>query len=296
MSVQLVAEGKELITESEQGSVHQQVINGKLVYLTISHKLCEAKVSLFGGQVVSWQPNGHREVFWLSKKSAFDQSRPIRGGIPICWPWFGPLVNETSHGFARNSDWQLGDIQLNPDGVVVQLSLGKSTHPNWQGTFQLIQTLQFSDTFSQALTMKNLSAEAQNLSFALHSYFAVSDPELVTIPSLADSTYENKVSGLKQCQQVGQASGLGPVDNIYQNSKSATLIDKGWGRAIEINKSNANQWVLWNPGPETAAGMADVHQHGEQEFVCLEAANTQWFALDAGAEITASQEIKVYNL
>ncbi|WP_171022387.1 D-hexose-6-phosphate mutarotase [Thalassotalea litorea] len=296
MVVQLVTEGKELISESEYGTVRQQFVNDQLTYLTISHRLCEAKLSLFGGQVLSWQPNGQQEVFWLSRKSAFDQSRPIRGGIPICWPWFGLLVNESSHGFARNSVWQLSDLKIGPDAVNIIITLDTTEHPKWKGNFRLTQTLSFSDVFTQSMMMENLSAQPLNLSFALHSYFKVSHPENATIPALVGSSFENKIAGTKQIKQLEPVNGLGPIDNIYYNSKSATIIDKGWDRAIEINKSNASQWVLWNPGSITASSMDDVHQHGEQEFVCLEAANTQWLSLEANGALTVGQEIKVYNL
>lgn len=287
-----------LINENEFGRVRQVSLSQELPALVIEHLNVNAKISLYGGQVLSWQPNGERDVFWLSKDSAFEKGKAIRGGIPLCWPWFGchPNDNENkagNHGFARGQLWKIENVDISEQGVEVCLRWqGRNMSGLWPFSCQLKQVLFFGRSFKQVLQMKNLSADDAYYTGALHSYFSVSSPEHIKISALESASFDDKLTG-KLCEPQPLENGVGPIDRIYYTNKVMNIVDNQWQRTIELKSKNTNQWVFWNPGIELANNMADIHHNGEQEFVCLEAANTQMQLLAAGENITIEQEISV---
>jgi len=270
--------------------------------LIISHEHCQAQVSLYGGQVLSFKPNGHKEALWLSDNAHYQMGKAIRGGIPLCWPWFGandkqtPTQQSGNHGFARQLLWQVKSIAADKNGVTLVLVLeGKNQVPLWPNAYRLTQTLFFGKSFKQSLAMSNLSQEDAQYSAALHSYFNISHPENVTIDALTGVTFDDKLTG-KSNRQNQTVSCVGEIDREYHSSDKMLIVDNHWQRKIEISSENCQQWVLWNPGTELASTMADIHPGGEHEYVCLEAANSKWQALPAGETVIISQEIKVSNI
>jgi glucose-6-phosphate 1-epimerase len=271
--------------------------------LNIVHARCQASVSLYGGQVLSFKPSGHKDVLWLSEKASYQVGKAIRGGVPLCWPWFGFNDKQTpeqqkekvaaNHGFARQLPWQLESIEADEKGVTLVLTLtGENQHPLWPNAYQLTQTLFFGESFKQSLAMSNLSRDDAQYSAALHSYFTVSNPSNITIDALTGVNYIDKLTETNNIQQ-HSVSCVGEIDREYLSSEKMTLVDNDWQRKIEVISHHCKQWVLWNPGAELANTMADVHPKGEQEYVCLEAANTDWQALPAGETVTISQEVIV---
>lgn len=281
--------------------ISQTSLGQNIALLTIQHPLFNASVSLYGGQVLSWQPAGHDDVFWLSKTTEFKNGKAIRGGIPLCWPWFGPHFDEQgknggNHGFARTNNWQLINHEITTENVKLLLEFtGESEHYLWPEKFNLRQTLVFSNTFSQQLSITNLSSKTVKFSSALHSYFKVSDPKNVQVPQLIDSVFDDKITTKKQ-QSDQIENCLGPIDRIYYCSDKQMIIDEGLQRKIILESNHCQQWVLWNPGQKTAEIMADIHLNGEREFVCLEAANTQWQSINAGESMTMTQKMTVAKL
>jgi glucose-6-phosphate 1-epimerase len=288
------------LVTNDFGQIQQQSLENGLGILTIEHRLCQAKVSLYGGQVLSWQPKGQEDVFWLSKSATFEQGKAIRGGVPLCWPWFGSHPDDVenkagNHGFARGNLWQVEQVDINDSTVeFVLVFQGQKMHDLWPYAFKLKQVLRFGKSFSQSLTMTNLSEKDAYISAALHSYFAVSSPEAITLDTLSDAAFDDKLTG-QSCQAKYLANGVGPIDRVYYSNKTVNIVDHNWQRTIEVNASNSKQWVFWNPGEELATNMADIHLHGEQEFVCLEAANTEQQLLASGNSFTMSQQINVFN-
>lgn len=291
---------KQLLAENEFGQVYQVELSTGLSAVIIEHVKAKAKVSLYGGQVLSWQPDGEKEVFWLSADSSFEQGKAIRGGIPLCWPWFGahPKDDENkagNHGFARTQLWQLANIDISDHGVEIQLSWqGDNMSDLWPFACQLKQTLFFGQSFKQSLQMTNLSISDAYYTGALHSYFSVSVPEKIKIAALEQASFDDKLSN-QLCQPQSLENGVGPVDRIYHTHSDMRIVDSGFQRTIELKASNTKQWVFWNPGEKLANSMNDIHDGGEQEFVCLEAANTQRQLLAAGKSATITQEISVFS-
>jgi glucose-6-phosphate 1-epimerase len=270
--------------------------------IDISHPRCTAQVSLHGGQVLSFKPSGHKNVLWLSKQTKYQKDKAIRGGIPLCWPWFGANDKQTpdtqvgNHGFARQLPWQVESINADESGVTLVLVLsGENQSLLWPNAYKLKQTLFFGKHFSQRLAMSNLSNVDAQYSAALHSYFTVSSPENVTVDALIGVNFDDKLTGDSSTQQQ-TVSCVGEIDRVYHSSDNMIITDKNWQRKIAITSDNCQQWVLWNPGTKLANTMADVHSGGEHEYVCLEAANTKWQELPAGETVIISQEIHVTKL
>jgi len=293
------------IKQNEFGSLQQITLSPTLQAIEIVHKTCTAKVSFYGGQVLSWQPKGEKEIFWVSKKADYEQGKAIRGGIPICWPWFGvhPQDHTKSagnHGVARQKIWQLREIEINEQGVELTLTWqSESTHSLWPFSAQLTQVLFFGNTFKQSLIIRNNSNQRVYYTGALHSYFKVSNPKNIAIDKLGESSFDDQLTGQlcsAQFNNTELANGTDCVDRIYHSNDTMKIIDAKWQRAIEITTKNTKQWVFWNPGIDIASNMADIHPEGEQEFICLEAANTNEQLIEAGQSVAMSQHISVSSV
>ncbi len=295
MNVEIKAMTTRLVDNSF-GQVTQSPLGEGLVKLEINHQHCQAALSLYGGQVLSWQPEGERPVLWLSDSSAFQQGKAIRGGIPLCWPWFGahPVdPNVGNHGFARQQNWQLTSVDVNAENVTVVLTWqGENIHPLWPTACRLSQTLVFGKSFTQCLTMDNLTDKAVDYTGALHSYFRVSAPENVAIVGFEQVAYDDKITD-ETGYGTDQLNGIGPVDRIYHTDSTMKIKDDAWQRTIEVSSEHCQDWVFWNPGKTLVQTMPDVHQGGEQEYVCLEAANTRIQKLPAQSSVSMKQKIRV---
>lgn len=282
-----------LFSDPSLGTVSQQYIVDDFPVIIINHPNCQAKISLYGGHVLSWQPNNERDVFWLSRTSAYQKGKAIRGGIPLCWPWFGPKEGSTQHGFARQILWEFVSVDVNEQGVTVVISWqGNNIDKLWPHKAKLEQTLFFGQDFSQELTITNLTDSSIDYTGALHSYFSVSAPQNVTVPKLDYVAFDDKLTN-QEGIPAQRSNCVGPIDTVYHTHLAQQVIDTGWQRIIEITNQNTHQWVLWNPGVEKAQAMADIHENGEQEYVCLEAANTKVQRISAHQTAKMKQHIQI---
>lgn len=287
-----------MIIENDFGNVQYFRLNDNMLEdgLVINHHLGQAKVSLYGGQVLTWQPTNEKPVLWLSDNAQFQEGKAIRGGVPICWPWFGPhgkSVAALNHGFARTQYWQLEDVYLEDAFVKITLTLsGEDEHSLWPSEFVLKQEIVIGAAFTQTLYIQNLSEETVKYTGALHSYFSVGDPKAVTVSPLSDYKFDDKITNENALQSVLEHC-QGPIDRIYYSNAQVHLIDKAWQRKISLETENCGQWVLWNPGKVIASQMTDIHQGGENGFVCLEAANTQACEIAPQSEVYMRQTIRV---
>ena len=284
------------IVRNDFGHITQKTNAQGIQLLEISHTSCNARICLHGGHVLDWQPVGFEPILWLSKQAQYQAGAAIRGGIPICWPWFGNRSNENSHGFARTQSWQLVNAKVTVDAVVIELMLaGEQQASTWPYAFRLKQELSFSKVFSQKMVVENTSKSDFEFGHAFHSYFRVSDPEQVTISDLNNSCFDDKITG-KLKQKSIMENCKGPLDRIYYNHETQHVDDKLWQRRITVESVNCHHWVVWNPGHDVAVNMKDVHPFGEKEYVCLEAANVEMQTVKSGKSIAVSQRISVNPL
>jgi D-hexose-6-phosphate mutarotase len=239
-------------------------------------RFCGAQAHLYlhGAQVLHYQPANQAPVLWHSDKSWFEPGKPIRGGIPVCWPWFGPHPNDPKqplHGIARLAEWELVNSSAAAQATIATLKLPASAYPD----VSLQLTVELSDHLSVTLTTINNRDMDLNFTEALHSYFAIQDIHAVTLTGLEGQRYIDKVSSDKSLQtQNGPLSFSEETDRIYINTPhTCTLIDKSLRRRILIRKENSLSTVIWNPWVDKSIRMPDYGDREFLEMVCVETAN-----------------------
>lgn len=249
-------------------SVSQRLID-ELPVLVVTHPKVRAAIALQGAHLLSWQPEGEEPVLWMSSASAFKEGVAIRGGIPICWPWFGP-AGKPSHGFARNMAWELTDHQETDEGVVLTLTLKSSpeTLALWPHEFTL--TARF--TLGATCHIELESTGDFDANSALHTYFNIGDIASVTVKGLGNS-FIDKVDGAKAKQTEGDLTFTGQTDRIYTRPQAnSEIVDPVLKRTLVIAHENNSDVVAWNPGSELSVSMADMPDDGYKTMVCVETA------------------------
>lgn len=248
--------------------------HGNMPYLELCFNGAKAHLYLHGGHVLHYQPAGQPPVLWQSQSSLFEPGKPIRGGIPVCWPWFGPHPQDPKqplHGVARLTEWQPVHSAATSEATTATLKLPASAYPD--ASLQI--TVQLSDHLSVTLTTTNNRDTALNFSEALHSYFAVGDIHTATVAGLEGQRYINKLSSDKSLQtQNGPVSFSAETELVYIDTPhTCTVIDPALERRIHIRKENSLSTIVWNPWIDKSARMPDFGDHEYLEMVCVETAN-----------------------
>lgn len=241
----------------------------QLPLLVVSHPKVSAVIALQGAQLLSWQPSGEKPVIWLSDKTPFREGTAIRGGVPICWPWFGP-AGKPSHGFARNLPWSLLAHDESEQGVMLTLELKHSpqTHKLWPHDFSLIARFRLGGHCEIELEAHGEFVSAG----ALHSYFQVADIHGVSVSGLG-ATYIDKVRGDTTASLEGEQVYPDRTDRIFTDASDYNVItDRVGQRRIEVSHQHKSDVVTWNPGPELSCSMEDMANDGYKTMVCVETA------------------------
>ncbi|EZI31770.1 Aldose 1-epimerase [Pantoea agglomerans] len=242
---------------------------GELPAIVVSHPKVRAAITLQGAHLIAWQPSGEKPVLWLSDKSLFAPDKAIRGGVPICWPWFGP-AGEPAHGFARVQSWKLTAHDENEDGVMLTLVLESNpqTLKLWPHEFTLIARFRLGQHCEIELeAYGDFEATA-----ALHSYFTVSDINGVEVSGLGNS-YIDKVNNGEVASSDGKQRYPGRIDRIFTAAEDCSVINDTAGeRQIEVYHHHHSDVVTWNPGVELSCSMTDMANEGYKTMVCVETA------------------------
>ncbi len=240
-------------------------------YLVIQNGFGTAKVALQGAHLFAYQATDKTPLFWVSETAYYQENKAIRGGIPICWPWFGPHPTESTlpqHGFARNSKWQIASWHENQKQSTVVMRLSKV----WEYAYELTLTITLSKKLELSLKTTNQDTKSFEISQALHSYFDISDIAKTTVIGLESSNYFDQLSKTTQTQKEVIVFNQ-EIDRVYFHYDNHTIeIDDG-NRKIRILSSGSTSTVVWNPWIEKSSNMADVHNAGYKEFICVESAN-----------------------
>jgi D-hexose-6-phosphate mutarotase len=277
-----------------------------LVVADITNTLASASICLQGGQLLSWQPVSTAEpVLWLSKDARFATDKSIRGGIPVCWPWFGAHGSESSfpaHGFARIQPWQVKGTRSLDDGsteLSLIMPINAAAQNMWPHQAQLDMLINVGDSLKIALITRNLGDADFSITEALHTYFQVSDVAQVQVEGLDGIHFHDKAAGWTQGDQTGAVAFTAEVDRVYVNTpKRCTIVDPAWQRRIHINKLGSQSTVVWNPWSARAAQMGDLgtdDASGWKRFVCVESGNALENAVTvaAGKSHTLAVEYRV---
>jgi glucose-6-phosphate 1-epimerase len=237
--------------------------------LHVENDFSKAIISLFGGQLLSWIPNDGREVLFLSSKAVFDGSTAIRGGIPICWPWFGNRENASSHGFARNLVWKFSKIVEEPKVSVVELTLEHDVK-EYIG-LQLSLRFRIADTLETTLISHNLSNQNYTITQALHTYLSIKDINTTKIQGFENNEYLDKVKNVTSINPLKEFVIDDEFDRIFVSNTDHKVIDDE--RIFIIEKSGCENTVVWNPWIERSKAIIDLENNEYKQFICVEAAN-----------------------
>lgn len=262
-------------------------------YVHLENNGSTAFVSLYGGHVLHYTPKGQTDLLWNTEKSYFEQGKPIRGGVPLCFPWFGPHASDSSkpmHGFARLSMWDVKQTRVTPSGeteLILTLSDNEYTRTLWPYSFQVIYTIRLGNKLELEFNVLNTGKDAFTISEALHTYLQVGNSSQITIEGLEGCTYYDGTNNNTPVVQNEKLIEIHKEENRRYINTSADCIlnDLSLKRKVKVEKKNSHTTVVWNPWIETARSMADMHDDGYKTFVCVEAAN----AFDNSVSINPGQ-------
>jgi glucose-6-phosphate 1-epimerase len=232
--------------------------------------------------VAHYQPAGQPPVFFMGSRAFFAAGKAIRGGIPICWPWFGAREGNTAqmHGFVRTLPWNVEKVERSGDALRASFTIGSNdqTRAIWNHDFALRFTVTLGSQLTTELETRNLSASEFRFEEALHTYFSVADVRQITIEGLAGATYLDKLAP-PPGRRIDHANDLhlsGLVDRVYINApQTCTIEDPVLKRRISIAKDNSDSTVVWNPWLDRIGTFADLSAEDWHKFVCVESCNAK---------------------
>jgi len=273
---------------------------GQLEALDVHHPLFSARVFLQGAHLSHYAPEGDRNWLWLSNQARFETGRAIRGGIPVCWPWFGVpdrnppevrrrIQTEAAHGYARTALWQVEDVRESGEEVEISLSLNATSDFTdvWDGRARLLLTFVFcEDSCQLALTTSNAGNEPLAITQALHTYLPVGDIERTSVEGLDGVDYVDTLEAWTIRQQSGPIRFAGETDRFYLSGRPVQL-SSPHGR-FGLRTTGSDSTVIWNPGPDKAASLSDFNPSDWTGMLCVEAANaaSDFRALESGQSHT----------
>lgn len=264
-----------------------------LPLLCIKTELCEAVVSPYGAQLLEFKTTDGSPLLWVSPHCDFTPGTALRGGIPLCLPWFGAQPGKPKHGFARNQFWQLAEIHQLPDGQVeLEFLFVSYANPLFPYDFSAELRMSLGNSAKLELTVNNTDDADFECSWVMHNYFPVHDLAAVYVNGLADRNYKDSLDNNQTKFQQGDLSFHGAVDRIFPGiHNSLHIISEP---SIEITHDNCPSVVAWNPGSEAAASIADIGEGQEQHYICVErgAVLDEKWIITSGSSRSAWMEIR----
>lgn len=241
-----------------------------------------------GAQILSYFPDIEQPaLIWLSDCAQYEKGQGVRGGVPVCWPWFGdiqrnpPAVQKTTtadapfHGLARTLDWQLLDSSVEHQSVQLTLQLDASQGlADWPHAAIVQLQIELGERLTIRLDNHNLGSKPLAISQALHTYFAVSDIHQVAVQGLEGCSYHETLEGWQLREQAGALSFTGETDRIYlQVPEHLQIIDSGWQRRIHLRTQGSQSAIVWNPWIDKAQTLSGFASAAWQQMLCIENAN-----------------------
>ncbi len=265
----------------------QHAIAGKLRFVDAAPGLpvaevtlpqATARIAVNGAQVLEWAPAGQQPVIWVSRAAVYQPGKGVRGGVPVCWPWFGAGADgKPAHGFVRTRLWQVRETGVGPaDTVFIRLGLtdDESTRALWNHAFDVELVVSVGAALKMELVTRNTGAEAFTITDGLHTYFRVGDIGRTRVLGLEDTVYLDKVQGTGESRQAGAVQFGGETDRVYIGTTADCIIDDAaLGRKIRIAKSGSRSTVVWNPWTEKEKGFADMAAGEYRDMLCVETTN-----------------------
>ncbi|MDX8398477.1 MAG: D-hexose-6-phosphate mutarotase [Mariprofundaceae bacterium] len=255
-------------------------VEANLPVINIHNEYADARISLQGAHITHFKPKHEKDMIWISDDATYAPGKSLRGGIPICWPWFGPHASNSDlpgHGPARTVDWEITHCQQQSDGRT-SIKLEMVQRPELQEMYGQELHVQIhiiiGTTLQISLITKNLGTENFTLSQAFHTYFYISNIKEVHVEGLEGCQYIDKIDSAKLKEQQGSLNISQETDRIYLSTpEQLRVIDPGFNRAIKIQNQHSASAIVWNPWIETAEKMGDLGEQGYLNMLCVETAN-----------------------
>lgn len=259
-----------------------------LAYLLVTAPAAQATICLYGAHVTHWKPAGEQLVIFLSERTDIIPGKPIRGGVPVIFPWFGPwraglpgvpadAVAGEPHGFARLQEWDLAFAAVVGNEVDLTFTLGPSDASRAMGYdhFRLAYRVIVGKTLTLEFTVANDSDTPLVYEEALHTYFSVLDATHATVSGLAGTSFLDKVDGMKEKVQTEDPLAFtGRLDRVYHSTAATCVIDDEAGkRKITVAKEGSDTTVVWNPWSELTRTITDMAPDAWRGMLCVETAN-----------------------
>ena len=274
-----------------------------LVIADINNPQAAASLCLQGAHLMAWQPRSQTmPVIWLSRDAKLAAGKSIRGGVPVCWPWFGAHAAEpgfasgetsavprfSAHGYARTVPWQVVESGVEPGGatrLTLRLAESEKSRAQWPHAARLELAVSIGETLRMELSTENTGASDFVIGEALHAYFRIGDIGAVRVTGLSGCDYWDKVGGSTLKKQDGIIRFAGETDRVYINTAAECAIeDDALKRRVRITKSGSLSTVVWTPWTAKADRMGDLGQpDGWREMLCVESAN----AIDNAVRVAA---------
>lgn len=272
-----------------------------LEYLDVDHPLARARIFLQGAHVSFFQSKGQAPLLWISEAEDYQSGKPLRGGIPICWPWFGAHPNNSSapaHGFVRSALWQCESVTAHSEGVALNFRFDAESRPDWPHRAKLTYQVKIGANLEVALTTVNVGVNDFVLTQALHSYFAIGDISSVTLRNLNQCRYDDQLLGNEGRGLLSLESCLAfacETDRIYYPKESLTLECNQY--SLELQTQSSGSAVVWNPWIDKSARLSNFKPMDYLEMVCVETANcgADRVQLSAGQSHTLAVHFRQFN-
>lgn len=251
------------------GHVRFIEVEGGLPRALVTSRWSTAEIYLHGAHVTAFQKTGEPPLLFLSESSKFAPGIPIRGGVPVIFPWFGPREQLPANGFARTVSWDLLESTLLDDGAVrLRLRLPSI------GSYEVESVVTVGATFRMALYVKNTGRFGANFESCLHTYFQVSSIHAISISGLEGARYFDKVANINATQGPAPLRIAGEVDRVYSGTtETVEISDPGYPRRIRISKTGSKSTVVWNPWIDKSIRLSDFGTEDYLQMVCVESGN-----------------------
>lgn len=251
------------------GHVSLAIGEGGLPKVVVETAWSRAEIYLHGAHVTGFQKKGEPPLLFMSAASDFACDKPIRGGVPVIFPWFGGREGLPAHGFARITAWELEEASPLPDGAVrLRFILPGAEN------FQVEYVVTVAESLTLELGVGNTGDRDATFETCLHTYFQISGIDAISITGLAGTRYQDKVACTTERETAAAIRISSEVDRVYFDTTATTEIeDPGFGRKIRIAKSGSNSTVVWNPWIDKSKRMPDFGDDEYPQMVCVESGN-----------------------
>jgi len=289
---------------------HQQI--GELACWRIRHQGAQLLIAEQGAQLLSYQRDDNPPLIWLSDQAEYRRGQGLRGGVPVCWPWFGALERNPDeiqaqyqgtqaapfHGLVRTLDWRLEDVREEGESVSIEFVFDSRAQPlpGWPESVELRLLIRLDQRLHLRLTSHNHGDHPLFLSQALHSYFAVSDIRQVQVEGLHGCRYIETLEDWQERRQQGAVTFSGETDRIYLGTPSQlSFRDPQWRRRVHVLSSGSQSAVVWNPWIEKSRYLAQFAEDAWTGMLCIETANLLEDRIELPPQATHTLELSLWE-